>query len=246
VLDVAAGVELVHRASLIHDDIVDDGIMRRGRPATYRVFGTKEAVLAGDYLFAAAYTLFARADEHGQIIDIMSAAIREMSVGEINELLQPTRSSQEYWVYIRRKTASLLEACCQVGAILGGQDQHWERKLREFGEAVGYAFQLTDDVLDYRGSSQKLGKEVGGDFTAETWTLPIILARDRALLSDSWNSLGFSHVQQVLTDNGILDEVWQCAADYLRRAHAILDELPQNSVVEQLRQLVDAIAVRQT
>lgn len=243
-VNVAAGVELIHRASLIHDDIVDEGVLRRGKPATYRVFGTKEAVLAGDYLFAIAFELFA--ESGAAILSIMSRAIGEMSRGEIDELLEPCRTAQQYWSYIHRKTAALLGACCEAGALLAGQAEHWAGLLREFGEAVGVAFQLTDDVLDYRGSTEKLGKLIGEDFCSETWTLPIILAHERGLIAHDWHALDFDRVQQLLSESGILDEIWGMAEETMNRARRVLDELPQTEAELELRRLLDAIAVRQS
>ncbi|MGI6149262.1 MAG: polyprenyl synthetase family protein [Limnochordia bacterium] len=243
VLDVAAGVELVHLASLIHDDIIDESERRRGLLAVHRAFGVKEAVLLGDYLFAAAFGLFTHADE--EITAIISAAIREMSIGEIGQLLRPGRDFQQYWRYIHRKTAALLGACCQAGAMLAGQGPVWGPVLRDFGEALGLAFQLTDDVLDYRGSSTRLGKTVGEDFAAQAWTLPIILATSRAVLDDRWSSLDFSHVQAVLDESGILDEVWQLARECLHRAGTVLAQLPDSEALRHLRALLDELAVRQ-
>lgn len=243
-VNAAAGVELIHRASLIHDDIVDEGVLRRGRPATYRVFGIKEAVLAGDYLFALAFSLFAQSSP--LVFPIMSRAIGEMSRGEIDELIQPGRTIQEYWTYIHRKTAALLGACCEVGAVLAGHVGHWADRLREFGEAVGLAFQLTDDVLDYRGSTEKLGKAVGKDFHLEVWTLPIILAYERGLIGHDWHSQGFQRIQQLLDESGILDEVWRMAEAQMGRARCILAELPESEARGVLWEILNAISVRQS
>jgi geranylgeranyl pyrophosphate synthase len=243
VLDVAAGVELVHLASLIHDDIVDEGERRRGRVSAHRAFGVKEAVLLGDYLFASAFNLFARAD--AGVIAVMSRAIGEMSLGEINELLQPGRSLTEYWRYIRRKTASFLGACCESGAVLARQGLNHRTVLRQFGEAVGMAFQLTDDVLDYRGSPERLGKSVGKDFALQAWTLPIILAVSRGLLDHSWVHLSYGQVQAILTEGGILDEAWEMALEWLERAQTLLLQLPKGSAARQLEGLLQTLALRE-
>lgn len=243
VLDVAAGVELIHLASLIHDDIVDDGEMRRGQVTVHRAFGVKQAVLLGDYLFASAFSLLANAG--ARVIDIMGRAIGAMSLGEISQLLQPGRTFQEYWCYIHHKTASLVGACCEAGAVLADRGPQWGAVLRDFGEAVGMAFQLTDDVLDYWGSVHKLGKSVGKDFSAQAWTLPIILAHDRGILDSNWMYMDFSRVQEVLMDSGILSEVWQLAQNCLGRARAVLDLLPTGPAATRLEELLQALAVRE-
>lgn len=242
VLDVAAGVELIHLASLIHDDIVDDGEVRRGCTAVHRAFGPRAALLLGDYLFAAAFRLFAAAD--ARVIAVMGRAVGEMSAGEIHQLIQPGRTLEEYWCYMYRKTASLLGACCEAGAVLAGQPSHWCERLRQFGEAVGIAFQLTDDVLDYRGSTGRLGKLVGKDYAAQVWTYPIIVAHRRGILGDDWPQLGFTTVQALLTEHGVLQEVWQLAQEWLARTRELLAAFPAGRSTSQLEAVLRELAVR--
>ena len=157
VVDTAAGVELIHTASLIHDDVIDNGIMRRGQEALHRKHGTQAAVLAGDYLFATAFHLFSKVPYPG-VLTVMTGTIQEMCTGEINQLLSPALDETDYWTWAYQKTACLVGGSCRLGAIITNQDGEKGAVLQEFGECLGLGFQLTDDVLDYRGHDHEMGR----------------------------------------------------------------------------------------
>ena len=242
-INVAAGVELVHMASLIHDDVVDNGDLRRGKPAVHRRFGTQVAVLAGDHLFAGAFQLFSLSE--AKVTQLMTSIIQDMCTGEINQLLTPAVTEQDYWIYIHQKTARLIGGCCRLGAILSDQEHLWGDILQELGESVGLAFQLTDDVLDYRGADLTMGKKRGTDFEEQIWTLPIIRAYKRGLIPYNWPSLGFGVVQEILMDSGILDEVWNIAATHMQNARLILNRFPASSTKDEMQHLLDKLAQRE-
>ncbi|HBN95910.1 MAG TPA: hypothetical protein DDZ66_06400 [Firmicutes bacterium] len=242
-IDSATGVELVHMASLIHDDIIDRSELRRGQMTIHRKFGTQAAVLAGDRLFAAAFHLFALCTTH-KVSQVMTAVIQDMCVGEIDQLLSPVKTESDYLNYVRRKTACLIGGCCRIGAILSDASDLDEAYLQEFGENIGFAFQLTDDVLDYRGVDAEMGKEGGRDFTERVWTLPIIRAYEEGLIPANWYMLDFAFVRSILEGRRVFDEVWQMASDYVRKATTVLERFPDSTAKVELTAVAERLMKR--
>lgn len=243
-INVAAGVELVHMASLIHDDVVDNGLLRRGQAALHRMYGTRIAVLAGDHLFAGAFQLFSRSET--KVTRLMTTIIQDMCTGEINQLLSPVTKEEDYWNYIHKKTARLLGGCCRLGAILSDQEHRQGHLLQEFGESIGLAFQLMDDVLDYCGVEMTMGKRKGEDFNEKIWTLPVIRAYKRGLVPSSWAHLNFTDIQKILANGGILDEVWNLAATHLQNAQQIISGFSHTTAKDNLLYLLDTLIKRQS
>ena len=242
-INAATGVELVHMASLIHDDIIDRSELRRGQETVHRKFGTQAAVLAGDHLFAAAFHLFSLSAS-GRVSQLMTSVIQGMCSGEINQLLDPVTNEKEYMAYISKKTASLIGGCCRLGAILSDLDPLEGKQLQEFGENLGLAFQLTDDVLDYRGVDLTMGKQRGRDFAEGVWTMPTIRAYYRGLIPHKWSRLDFQFIRSILETTGILGEVWQVAADYAQRAIRILERFPESTTRTELLNLSQKVLER--
>ena len=175
-IDAAAAVELIHTATLIHDDIIDASPRRRSQPAFHRRWGTERAVLMGDYLYATAFTLLARAPEP-RVMQIMADVCRELSRGELREVEARYRldlTEAEYFAIIRDKTASLIGGCCASGAVLGGSSAASTKRLTEFGVHFGLAFQIIDDCLDLTGDPRKLGKSILADLDKGALSLPMI------------------------------------------------------------------------
>lgn len=174
----AALVELLHTATLIHDDVVDTADMRRGLPAINALWKNKVAVLMGDYLLSRGLLLSLKNGDH-QFLAIVSDAVRRMSEGELLQI-EKTRQldidEATYFRIISDKTASLISTCCELGAASATRDADAHYKLRVCGEALGIAFQIQDDILDYLGESDQLGKPVGGDIKEKKITLPLIHA----------------------------------------------------------------------
>jgi octaprenyl-diphosphate synthase len=174
--------EYLHAATLLHDDVVDSAAFRRGRKAAHHLWGNQAVILVGDFLYSRAIRI---AVEEGDmdVLDVISRTTTLMSEGEVLQLINLDNvalTEEEYLEVIYRKTAVLISAACEVGAIFAGSNG-WEREaLREYGKFLGYAFQITDDLLDYVGSSQETGKEVGNDFKEGKVTLPFILALEQA------------------------------------------------------------------
>ena len=177
-INFAAAVEFMHNATLLHDDVVDDSDMRRGKPAARMVWGNKASILVGDFLLGQAFMMMV---ETGDIasLGVLSAASAVMAEGEVFQLAKTgdlTTTPADYAEVIRAKTAVLFEAACKVGAMSGGADEAGRVALARYGLELGNAFQLVDDVLDYGGQSGTLGKNVGDDLREGKMTLPVILA----------------------------------------------------------------------
>ncbi|UYO01498.1 MAG: polyprenyl synthetase family protein [Devosia sp.] len=184
-VNFAAAVEFMHNATLLHDDVVDESDMRRGKPAARMVWGNKASILVGDFLLGQAFMMMV---ETGNVaaLGVLSSASAVMAEGEVFQLAKTgdlNTSAEDYAEVIRAKTAVLFEAACRVGAMSGGADASGCDALGRYGLELGNAFQLVDDALDYGGQSGTLGKNVGDDLREGKMTLPVILALQAA--SDS-------------------------------------------------------------
>jgi octaprenyl-diphosphate synthase len=180
-VQVAAAVELLHTATLLHDDVVDLSELRRGRPSANAVWGNRRAVLAGDFFYARASSMIVE-DGDLDILWIFADTIRSMAEGELLQLersFDATVTELHYFSVIERKSAVLLSAACEAGAILGGVTRGERRKLGEFGRQLGLAFQLRDDALDYEAGEAVLGKRPHTDIREGKVTLPLLLALKR-------------------------------------------------------------------
>jgi octaprenyl-diphosphate synthase len=177
-VDLAACVEFIHTATLLHDDVVDESALRRGLASANAVFGNKASVLVGDFLFARAFQLMV-ADGSLKVLEILARAAATIAEGEVLQLVtQNDLSTTEarYLEVIRGKTAALFAAACQVGAVVADRPLAQEAALADYGTNVGIAFQLVDDALDYAADQARLGKTVGDDFREGKITLPVLVA----------------------------------------------------------------------
>jgi octaprenyl-diphosphate synthase len=180
-IHVAAAVELLHTATLLHDDVVDFSELRRGRPSANALWGNRRAVLVGDYFYARASSLIVE-DGDLDILWIFADTIRSMAEGELLQLersFDPSVTEAHYFSVIERKSAVLLSAACESGSILGGVTRAERRRLAEYGRELGLAFQLRDDALDYEDREADLGKRPYGDLREGKVTLPLLLALKR-------------------------------------------------------------------
>jgi len=180
-VQVAAAVELLHTATLLHDDVVDLSELRRGRPSANAVWGNRRAVLAGDFFYARASSMVVE-DGDLDILWIFAATIRSMAEGELLQLersFDPSVTEAHYFAVIEHKSAALMSAVCEAGSILGGVTRAERRKLAEYGRELGLAFQLRDDALDYQAGDAELGKRAFADLREGKVTLPLLLALKR-------------------------------------------------------------------
>ncbi|HER35275.1 MAG: polyprenyl synthetase family protein [Halothiobacillaceae bacterium] len=179
---MAAVVEFIHTATLLHDDVVDESSLRRGRDTANARFGNAASVLTGDFLYSRAFQMMVEV-ERPRVMTILADATNRVAEGEVMQLMNigdATVSEARYMDVIGRKTATLFEAACRLAAVLDDRDEATERALGEYGYRLGVAFQLIDDVLDYRGDESQTGKHVGDDLAEGKPTLPLIVAMARA------------------------------------------------------------------
>lgn len=197
----ASLVELLHTATLMHDDVVDEASERRGMPSVNRLWGNTVAVLVGDYLLARGLLLAVEHDEY-ELLRITARAVRQMSMAELRHIQLNRRVELDEAAYlevIRGKTAALFAACCEIGAVSTGADEELRERLRVYGEHVGVAFQLRDDVLDYVGQGKLLGKPAWQDIRERKLTLPLLVALQKM----SWaERRGFLHRWRVANRSG--------------------------------------------
>ena len=259
-LKLAAAVEFIHTATLLHDDVVDSSQLRRGRVAAHLIWGAPSSVLVGDFLFARAFELMVGAGSM-PALEILARASRVIAEGEV---LQLTRAhdldlSQEvYLEIIKAKTAELFAAAAEAGAVSAGAPAERSRALRRYGQDLGIAFQLVDDALDYSGDSAALGKNPGDDFREGKATLPLLLVMQRTGASerDFWvrtvdrreqTEADFERARELMVKTGALDATLDLAADYAASAKAALAEFgPGNSWRPALEDLADFAVARRT
>jgi len=185
-VDGAAAVELLHTATLLHDDVVDVSNLRRGQPSANALWGNRRAVLGGDFLYARACSLIVE-DGDADMLWVFSESIRRLSEGELLQLersFDPSITEAHYFAVIEAKSAALLQCACECGAILGGVTRAERRKLADFGRELGLAFQLRDDALDYESGAEALGKRPLGDLREGKITLPLLLALKRCSVAE--------------------------------------------------------------
>ena len=234
---LAAVVEFIHTATLLHDDVVDDSKMRRGQQTASTIWGNEAAVLVGDYLYSRAFQMMVRAQSMA-IMDLLANTTNVIAQGEVLQLLNvhdADTSEASYQQVIYAKTACLFEAAARIGAMLGNVDSSHEQALQTYGKHLGIAFQLIDDALDYSAESDELGKNVGDDLAEGKPTLPLIRAmevgndRQRRLVRDAiktGNIDTLDDIRQVIEETGSLQytiEQAQSAAAAARNAIAGLD-----------------------
>ena len=246
---MAAVMEFLHTATLVHDDIIDSADTRRNRPTVNALYGNETAVLTGDWLYMSAFET-SLAERSLPILDILTRVTRKMTEGELLQLTTLGRTDldeAQYLDIIQRKTAYLFSACCEVGAILGGATQAEQKALADYGMNLGTAFQLTDDLLDFTSTDELLGKGAAVDLLGGKVTLPLIylMARDPAaaeMVQIVMNEKGYESVprRQLLerVDGvGALELARSRADEYAAAARTALDILPPSDHCESLRSI---------
>lgn len=258
-LNLAAAVEFVHTATLVHDDVVDQSKQRRGKPAANFLWDDKTSVLVGDYLFARSFQLMVSADSLRSLA-VLSDASATIAEAEVLQLVNQNNSSiteDAYLTVIKGKTAALFSAATAVGGIVGGGADKQIKELTEFGNNLGIGFQIMDDLLDYEGFSSDLGKNVGDDFNEGKLTLPVILAIKQADLEEKtfWKRVfeeniiiegDLDNALAILQTRGIIEEVRTQAFAWSEKAKDCLAELPNNQITTFLRDLADVSVARKS
>ena len=245
---LAAVVEMIHTATLLHDDVVDESSMRRGRSTANSVFGNAASVLVGDFLYSRAFQLMVGTGRM-RVLEILSDATNVIAEGEVLQLMNAGNADIDEDVYvgvIQRKTAKLFEAAARLGAVLGGADRAREDALADYGMHLGTAFQIQDDVLDYDGDAATIGKNLGDDLAEGKMTLPLIRALARAPAHEATavreliaagGTRDFASVHALIADTDALAYTRQRAADEASAAARCLAGLPPSPQAQSLLQL---------
>lgn len=240
-VNLAACVEFIHTATLLHDDVVDESQLRRGLASANAVFGNKASVLVGDFLFSRAFQLMVE-DGSLRVLEILSGASATIAEGEVLQLVTQhdlSTPEERYLEVIRGKTAALFEAATQVGAVVAGRPEAEESALATYGMNLGIAFQLVDDALDYAADQERLGKTVGDDFREGKITLPVLLAYQRADPAERsfWErtiqdcgqgDADLAHALGLMAKCGAIDATLEKAAWFAERAQRALGVLPDS------------------
>ena len=246
VFPAAMAVEVTHAATLVHDDVIDRSAMRRGRPTISAKLGDEPAIVIGDFYFAKAYEYAART-RRAEVVVILAEAVMKICAGEVRQQSIRYRYSttvEEYMQRIEAKTATLLAASCDIGALLGGLSEKDRSALRAYGRSVGLAFQIADDVLDYIGTEGEVGKPIGHDVIDGFATLPLMLAsvaiEDDRRLSDSEARRVVNEVRKSDGPTRALEE----ARKHARAAREHLRTITQSDATDALASLTDYVVSR--
>jgi len=249
---LAAAIEFIHTATLLHDDVVDASELRRGKIAAHLIWGGTQSVLVGDYLFARAFELIVEASSL-KALEILARASRVIAEGEVLQLARSHDlglTQDTYIEIISAKTAELFAAAAEAGAVSAGVADDKCAALRQYGLNLGLAFQLADDALDYGGATETLGKNAGDDFREGKVTLPLLLAIQRTGAREQafWERTiarreqvedDFRRARELIAGTGSLDATLDLAADYALRAKAALTAFPRSDWREALEVLAD-------
>ena len=254
---LAACVEFIHTATLLHDDVVDGSKLRRGRRSANVIWGNEASVLVGDFLFSRAFQLMT-ADGAADVLRILSDASAIIAEGEVLQLMtanEPKTTEETYLKVVRSKTATLFAAATRIGAVAAGRPRAEEAALESYGMNLGIAFQLIDDVLDYSADQRALGKTLGDDFREGEATLPVILAYRRGDASERgfWHRT-ITHMDQndgdlyeairLMQAHGTLDDTVERARHYCSIARDALGIFPRSKVRDAMIGLVDFVTDR--
>ena len=254
---LAAVVEFIHTATLLHDDVVDESTLRRGRATANERFGNAPSVLVGDFLYSRAFQMMVDVDNM-RVMQVLSDATNVIAEGEVQQLVNmhdPSLDEAAYLRVIRSKTAKLFEASARLAPILVGASPAVEQACATFGQALGTAFQVIDDVLDYEGNAEELGKNLGDDLREGKVTLPIICAlrnakpAEQALLRNAIVEGDVDHMEdilQIIRQTGALDMARASAFSEARRAMAAAETLPSNKYRSALLQLAADLLERRS
>jgi octaprenyl-diphosphate synthase len=254
---LAAVVEFIHTATLLHDDVVDESTLRRGRATANEKFGNAASVLVGDFLYSRAFQMMVDVNQM-RVMQVLSDATNVIAEGEVMQLMNMHDASLDDSAYlrvIRSKTAKLFEASARLAPILAGADEATETLCADYGQALGTAFQVIDDVLDYEGNSEELGKNLGDDLREGKVTLPIICALKRAsvdeqaLIRTSIEQGTLTHLPEILSiiaRTGALGAARASAEVEAQRAVDAASRLPSNPYSDALLQLAAGLLERRS
>ncbi|WP_281968494.1 polyprenyl synthetase family protein [Roseovarius nanhaiticus] len=254
---LAATVEFIHTATLLHDDVVDESSQRRGRATANLLWDNKSSILVGDYLFSRSFQLMVETGSL-RVLDILANASATIAEGEVLQLTAArdlATTEEIYLQVVRGKTAALFSAATEVGGVIAGAPENHTRALFDYGDALGIAFQIADDLLDFQGDAAATGKNIGDDFRERKLTLPIIKAVAKADEEERafWRRTiekgdqqdgDLDHAMTLMTQHGALDAARDDAVAWATRATDALKVLPAHDVRDMLSDLADYVVAR--
>jgi octaprenyl-diphosphate synthase len=256
VIRLATVMEMLHTATLVHDDIIDNASVRRSRSSVNARFGNQTAVLMGDWLYMSAYETSLR-ERSLEILDILTRVTRKMTEGELIQLTVLGKidlREEEYFDILKRKTAFLFSACCEIGGILGGATDEQQKALRDYGMNLGIAFQLADDALDLTAREDVLGKAVGADLIEGKLTLPLILllkaepqmaeVLTRVIHAGEYKGNSGQTIVEGLSQHEIIHRVRDLAYDFAGKARKNLDVFPETRYRSALEEIPVSVIER--
>ncbi|KAB2338324.1 heptaprenyl diphosphate synthase component II [Cytobacillus depressus] len=251
--DVAVALELIHMASLVHDDVIDDAELRRGKPTIKAKWDNKVAMYTGDYIFARSLELITNI-EKPCTHQILSNTLVELCIGEIEQIKDKYNFEQnirDYFRRIKRKTAILIAVSCQLGAIAADVDDKVHQKLYRFGYYVGMSYQIIDDVLDFTGTEKELGKPAGDDLRQGNITLPVLFAMEDAdirkeivKVRETTQQAEIERIITLIKSSGAIERSLKVSDQYLNKALDNLKDLPQNRAKKTLMDIAKVIGKR--
>jgi octaprenyl-diphosphate synthase len=249
-LDLAAIIEFIHTATLLHDDVVDMSSLRRGRPTANAEWGNAPSVLVGDFLYSRAFQMMVNIGDM-EVMAILSDTTNTIAEGEVEQLVNaknPEVSELNYFNVINKKTAILFAAACEVAAVLAKANQTQRQALKIYGQKVGTAFQLVDDALDYTGDAASLGKNVGDDLAEGKPTLPLIYAMRRGTKAQAdliaaairaGDASQLKSILEIVDQTGAMNYTLDCARQNVEQAIEQLAYLPDNTYTKAMREVAE-------
>jgi len=252
IIELAAAIELIHTASLVHDDVVDDAVQRRGRPTANSTWGSKISVLSGDYMLSKAFALLARQSKP-EILAVISEVAGVMSESQVleTECLGSLELWQtNYWRCIEGKTAAFMSSCCECGAIFADAGLEYRMAIREYGLRIGLSFQISDDILDVTGRQSTVGKDLGADIRSGKYTLPLLLAieSDKSIGTILEDNMVADKIDSILSSvicSGAVEKAKLIALEQCHKASAALEMFPESEYKQSLLNLAEYIVNRQ-
>lgn len=256
-LELAAVVEFIHTATLLHDDVVDESTLRRGRNTANEIFGNAASVLVGDFLYSRAFQMMVDADSM-RIMQILADATNVIAEGEVLQLMNTHDAALNQAAYlevIESKTARLFQASAQIGAVLANAAPEIEQACSRYGQAIGTAFQIVDDVLDYTGDPEETGKNLGDDLREGKATLPLILAMQQAQTNEAevirhaienGETDQLEQIRNIVMRTGSLQQTTDLAAAYAETAVAAAQQLPASTHRDSLINLAQQLLQRRS
>lgn len=257
VVEVATTLELIHMATLVHDDVIDDSELRRGKPTIKKTYGNKVAMYTGDYILARSLEQISQVEDP-RVHAILSRTLVDVCVGEIEQIKDQYNIDQPIHTYfkrIKRKTALLIATSCQLGAIIGGMSDAIVKKMYTYGYCIGMSYQIIDDILDFTATEKELGKPTGNDLVQGNITLPVFFAKKDPAFAELLRTHCTSeeemqaHIEPILLalhESTAIEESYRISERYLARALEALEDIPISRAKKTLHNIATYIGTRRS